>query len=345
MCQLAAYIGNQPAAPLLLESLRRQEGYFGGHATGLSTISNGRLVSVKGSGPVSKVIEGTNILKTEGLVGIAHSRLGLSGVKDPRFNRSRNAHPFLNAENTVALIHNGVINNYEQHWKRLKAQYVFNSHNKDINYITDSEVAVHLLNQKIHEGLDFQKALGETAKNLTGMVLLAAISTEEPDSVYIANWIQACTIAKGDEETMFSSSPLGFEHLGDEFDILYAPYNTIIRLTRNKIRLSKLDKNRTIPKLSLDMATFRDIIMEMLEERKEMTSLDIILALQKIKDQNIFRLKSDQWENLIKIGWGDQNQIIDPMLTMVNEGFVARKVEFREEGRNSVPRIIWYLSD
>jgi len=93
------------------------------------------------------------------------------------------------------------------------------------------------------------------------------------------------------------------------------------------------------------MATFRDIIMEMLEERKEMTSLDIILALQKIKDQNIFRLKSDQWENLIKIGRGDQNHIIDPMLTMVNEGFVARKVEYREEGGNSVPRIIWYLSD
>lgn len=343
MCQLAAYIGDRSAAPILLESLRRQEGYFGGHATGLSTIHNGRLFSVKGSGPVSKVTEDTKILKTEGSIGIAHSRLGLLGVHDARFNRPRNAHPFVNSENTVALIHNGVINNYEEHWKNLEEKYTFNSYNEDIHYITDSEVAVHLLDQKIQEGLDFQEAFKETANSLTGMVLLAAISVEEKDSVYIANWMQACTIAKGYGETFFSSSPLGFKQLGDELDVFYAPYNSIIRLTRNEIRLSKLDPNRMAPNLHIDMALFRHIIIDLLEERKGMTSLEIILALQKIKEKNIFNLKSDRWEELIKNGWGDQNHVIDPMLRLVKEGLLTQKVENIEEGGHQVPRIVWYL--
>jgi glucosamine--fructose-6-phosphate aminotransferase (isomerizing) len=344
MCQLAAYIGESKAAPLLLESLRLQEGYFGGHATGLATIHNRKLEVAKDVGPVDFVTETSDIINLDGNMGIAHSRLGVSAVDDARYNRAKNAHPFMNKDRTIALMHNGEINNYDSFWKKLKTKYSFSSYSKDIDYITESEVAVHLLDSKMEEGFNFPEALKKVANELTGMVLLAAVSINDPDSIYITNWIQACVLATGVDENMFSSSPLGLEHVKDRFNVFYAPYNSFIKLSKDKIEVSKLDPYRSVPNLVLDRELFRDSVLKLLKDREQMTSLELILALQKSKDNKIYGLDAREWDYLVKEGWGDQNQLIDLMLELSKERVVNRLINERVEGGQTIPRVVWSLA-
>ena len=342
MCQLAAYIGDRDITKTLLNCLRYQEAYFGAQATGLGTIDNGVLNWVKEPGGVDHVIKKSEITGLTGTTGLAHSRLSMPSMNDARYNRGKNAHPFINSDNNIALMHNGIITNYEEHWAELAKEYEFRGYNPDINYITDSEVAVHMVDKKVKEGQSFSDAIRETANSLTGMVLLVAMSPSEPEIVYITNWIQACTLAKGDGETMFSSSILGFADVKDDMDIFHAPRNSFIKMTRDKIEITKLDPSRNAPDPHLNLGVFRKEITELLK-KGDMTSVEIIIALNESGGERVFGMGKANWKELVKVGWGDQNQVIDPLEQLTEEGSVVRKFEQRMEGGNHVPRFVWGL--
>ena len=74
-----------------------------------------------------------------------------------------------------------------------------------------------------------------------------------------------------------------------------------------------------------------------------MTSLELILALMEVEDSNIFGLNGEDWSYLVKEGWGDQNQLIDPMLELAKEGVIKRSTEGRVEGGQSISRVVWTL--
>lgn len=340
MCQLAAYIGDRDISKTLLNSLRYQEAYFGSNATGMGTIDGGALRWVKEPGSVDHVIKNSEITGLTGTTGLAHSRLSLTD--DPRYNRAKNAHPFINVDNDIALMHNGIISNYKDHWVELAKEYEFRCYNPDINYITDSEVAIHLVDKKVKEGRSLADAMRGTANSLTGMVLLVAMSPDEPETIYITNWIQACTLAKGDGETMFSSSHLGFEEVKDDMDVFHAPRNSFIKMTRDRIEITKLDPSRNAADPHLNIGIFREEIIELLK-KNDMTCIDIILELSKPLGGSIFGMEEAPWMELVKLGWGDQNQVIDPLEQLAEEGSVVRKLEQRMEGGNYVPRFVWSL--
>ncbi|MBT6605161.1 hypothetical protein HOB36_08755 [Candidatus Bathyarchaeota archaeon] len=342
MCQLAAYIGDRDISKTLLKCLKYQEAYFGAQATGMGTIDNGVLNWVKEPGGVDQVIKNSEITGLKGTTGLAHSRLSMTSMDDPRYNRAKNAHPFINADDTIALMHNGIINNYEGLWKELTKEYEFRGYNPDINYITDSEVAVHMVDKKVKPGHSLADAMKETANSLTGMVLLVAMSPDEPETVYITNWIQACTLAKGDGETMFSSSHLGFEDVKEDMDIFHAPRNSFIKMTRDSITITKLDSTRNAVDPHLNMDIFREEITKLLK-KSAMTSVDIIIELNKSGGERIFGMEMAEWKDLVKVGWGDQNQVIDPLEQLAEDGSVIRKLEQRMEGGNYVPRFVWSL--
>ena len=342
MCQLAAYIGDRDISKTLLKCLKYQEAYFGAQATGMGTIDNGVLNWVKEPGGVDQVIKNSEITGLKGTTGLAHSRLSMTSMDDPRYNRAKNAHPFINADDTIALMHNGIINNYEGLWKELTKEYEFRGYNPDINYITDSEVAVHMVDKKVKTGHSLADAMKETANSLTGMVLLVAMSPDEPETVYITNWIQACTLAKGDGETMFSSSHLGFEDVKEDMDIFHAPRNSFIKMTRDSITITKLDSTRNAVDPHLNMDIFREEITKLLK-KSAMTSVDIIIELNKSGGERIFGMEMAEWKDLVKVGWGDQNQVIDPLEQLAEDGSVIRNLEQRMEGGNYVPRFVWSL--
>ncbi|MBQ5821038.1 MAG: hypothetical protein IIW31_07355 [Clostridia bacterium] len=97
MCNIAGYVGSRRAAPILLEMLRRQEGFAGGYYTGIATIHEGRIYSAKLTGDVSKLISDTDAADLPGTIGIIHSR-SKSGGGDPW------AHPFLGYRNDVPAV-------------------------------------------------------------------------------------------------------------------------------------------------------------------------------------------------------------------------------------------------
>ena len=343
MCQLAAYIGDRPIAPLLMDALRLQEGYFGGQATGLGVLDKGLLSWVKQPGSVDHVIANSNIMGLTGTTGIAHSRLSETSVTDERYNRAKNAHPFTNTDNTMALMHNGIITNYEQHWAELAKTYTFKGYNEDINYITDSEVAVHMVDQMVSEGKRLEDAVRETANKLNGMVLLGVISVDEPETVYITNWIQACTLAVGTDEAMFCSSPLGFGHVADDFDIFTAPRNSFIKMTRDGFEVSRLDKGRDAPATPVDRYGFMDEVIRLLGECGKQTCLELLLKLNEAGGERLFGVSLGEWKELQRIGWGDQNQTMDNLNLMMEEGLISRAIEQRQEGGIVVPRVVWSL--
>ena len=343
MCQLAAYIGDRPIAPLLMDALRVQEGYYGGHATGLGVLDKGGLSWVKQPGSVDHVIANSNIMGLSGTTGIALSRLGLSGITDERYNRAKNAHPFTNTDNTIALMHNGVIYNYEEYWVELAKKYTFKGYNEDINYITDSEVAVHMIDELRQKGVCMEDAVRATANKLHGMVLLGVISVDEPETVYITNWIQACTLAVGDDETMFSSSPYGFQHVADDFNIFTAPRNSLIKMTRDGFEISRLDKTRDAPSTPVDRLGFRDEVIRVLGEHGAQTSLDIDIRMGMSGGEKLFNLSSEEWQRIKAMGYGDQNQYIDNLNLMAEEGLIKKTTEQRLEGGVIVPRVVWSL--
>jgi glucosamine--fructose-6-phosphate aminotransferase (isomerizing) len=326
-----------------MDALRFQEGYFGGQATGLGVLENGVLSWVKQSGAVDHVIENSNIMGLTGTTGIAHSRLSLTSVTDERYNRAKNAHPFTSTDNKIALFHNGIITNYEELWAELAKKYKFKGYNEDINYITDSEVAVHMIDDLRKQGANMENAVRRTANQLKGMVLLVVMSVDEPETIYITNWIQACTLAIGDNETMFSSSHLGFKKVENDFDIFTAPRNSLIKMTRDGFKITRLDPMRDAPATPIDRMGFRDEVVKQLGEHGKQTSLELLLRLNASGGERLFGVTPERWKELQRIGWGDQNQIMDCLNLMVEEGLISRSVEDHPEGGIVVPRVVWSL--
>jgi hypothetical protein len=153
--------------------------------------------------------------------------------------------------------------------------------------------------------------------------------------------MQACTLGKGDGETIFTSSRLGLASLWDEFDVFSAPRNSLIKLTRDRVEISKLDPNRNAPDPKLDEGTLLRHSLRVLKEKGEMDSVGLLLALAKGGWEEVFGLDRESWLSLYRAGWEDQNQVMEPLAKMAEKGLIRKKVWPRLEGGVEVPRVFW----
>jgi len=152
------------AAPLLVDSLKKME-YRGYDSVGIATMNNGKILISKGVGKVAEVDKNLNFAKLPGQIGIGHTRWAThGGVSDS------NAHPHFSCTSDIAVVHNGIIENYvELKDVLLKEGHVFKSQ-------TDSEVIPHLLEKYCKEfNNDYNQALIETCKNLKGSFAFVAV--------------------------------------------------------------------------------------------------------------------------------------------------------------------------
>jgi len=270
MCQLAAYVGDRPIAPLLLRAIELQEPYSGAHASGLGVIDGGELRVEKDIGYVARVRKTTAIESLEGTTGIAHSRYNSQARDDPRYNTGKMAHPFVDCTGSLCLMHNGGITNFRDHWEGLREGHKFTSYEAEVNAITDSEVALHMLEDAVKEGMSVGEGLRWMAPQLKGSFLLAYISTEEPETVWIANWHQPCVVALGEDEAMFCSSHIGFGEVRDELDRVFEPpKNSLLKLTRGRVEVTPLDPGRRVPDLRLNTNELGRLILDVLRQKGE----------------------------------------------------------------------------
>ncbi|MBT3664324.1 glutamine--fructose-6-phosphate transaminase (isomerizing) [bacterium] len=196
MCGIVSYIGKKDPVPILIKGLRRLE-YRGYDSAGLALLDGKSLNSVKKAGKVSELSDELSVSPIKGNCGIAHTRWATHGVPN-----DINAHPHLDKSGKIALVHNGIIENYDSIKKTLeKRGVVFSSD-------TDSEVLVQLISEIYHndEGqLDFKDAVKAALQEVVGAYGIVAMCSDEPDSLFAARMGSPLVLGVGDNEFLFAS--------------------------------------------------------------------------------------------------------------------------------------------
>jgi glucosamine--fructose-6-phosphate aminotransferase (isomerizing) len=229
MCGIVGAAARRQIPDILLEGLRRLE-YRGYDSAGLVVIdSHSELQLHKALG---KVVELENLHREDpqqGTTGIAHTRWATHGEPS-----RKNAHPHI-SKNEVALVHNGIIENYEQLRTELEAQgYQFTS-------ATDTEVIVHLIHQELKFSTDLTEAVSEVSTRLEGAFALAAVCSAEPDIVVGARRGSPLVVGVGIGENFLASDPLALRQVTDRF--IYLDDGDIVKISPDRVDISNAGKS------------------------------------------------------------------------------------------------------
>ncbi|MCP4647554.1 MAG: glutamine--fructose-6-phosphate aminotransferase, partial [bacterium] len=196
MCGIAGYIGKKKASELLLKSIKNLE-YRGYDSIGMATISDGEIQLKKGKGKVSEVDSSINFSSLPGSMGIAHTRWATHGEPS-----EKNAHPHLSTSGKIAIVHNGIIENYLELKEELKST--------EYKSETDSEVVAHLLESNYTGNL--KDAVLKTINQLHGTYAICAIRPDSNEIVVARNG-SPLAIGIGENENFIGSDVSAFvEH-------------------------------------------------------------------------------------------------------------------------------------
>ncbi len=196
MCSIIGYASRSTVAPILVDSLKRME-YRGYDSVGIATIDNGRILTRKGVGRVSVVNKSLNLKTMQGQVGIGHTRWATHGGVT-----EKNAHPHYDCTNDVAVVHNGIIENY----KDLKEDLI--NHGHTFRSDTDSEVIAHLLESYSKMDLDIAQIVTNTCKRLKGSYAFVAVF--EDGTICGSRYDEPLIIGPVKDGYFISSDVLGF---------------------------------------------------------------------------------------------------------------------------------------
>jgi len=193
MCGIIGYIGDRRACEVIVKGLKRLE-YRGYDSVGIVTEENGKLYIKKGAGKIDEVVERLNLLDMPGKRGIGHTRWATHGVPN-----DINAHPQKDCAGKIALVHNGIIENFAE----LKKELLEKGHTFESD--TDTEVIAHLIEEELKSGGSFEEALRRALLRLKGSFALGIIYTGEPDRLYFVRNESPLVLGIGDGE-MFAAS-------------------------------------------------------------------------------------------------------------------------------------------
>ncbi len=205
MCGIIGYVGQREAEPILVEGLRRLE-YRGYDSAGVATLTGPHLHLRKRAGRIADLAQYLTDRPAPGCHGISHTRWATHGPAN-----DRNAHPHLSADGTIAIVHNGVIENYAILKKQLQDDgVVFHSD-------TDTEVIAHLLEQNYKD--DLVEAVRKVLGLLKGTYGLAIVSTRQPDLLVGARLGSPLVLGVGQDENFLASDPAAL--LGNTERVVY----------------------------------------------------------------------------------------------------------------------------
>jgi glucosamine--fructose-6-phosphate aminotransferase (isomerizing) len=194
MCGIVGYIGKRDCREILLKGLGRLE-YRGYDSAGIALV-NGGLAVAKCAGKVRDLESRLGADPPSGMLGIGHTRWATHGGPD-----DTNAHPHLSGSGTIALVHNGIIENYSALKQTLAAKgRVFRSQ-------TDSEVVVQLIEEILEAdpSLAFEEAIRLALKQVTGTYGLAIVSLREPGRLFVARRGSPLLVGLGEGESFVAS--------------------------------------------------------------------------------------------------------------------------------------------
>ena len=203
MCGIVGYVGPREALPLLMGGLRRLE-YRGYDSAGVAVQQNGTLEVMRAEGKLDNLAKVVSAHPSTGHTGIGHTRWATHGRPN-----EQNAHPHVDCGGVTAVIHNGIIENFEE----LKAPLVQRGHRFASE--TDTEVAVHLLEEELAKGSTLETAALAVLPQLEGAAALAFISSRDPGKIVAARIASAGGVIVGfgqGENFIASDMPALLEH-------------------------------------------------------------------------------------------------------------------------------------
>ena len=228
MCGIVGCVLDKPAAPTIIESIKKLE-YRGYDSVGIATLTD-KINVKKGSGQIKDVDNAIKLTEIDGNIGIAHTRWATHGIPS-----KENAHPHCDCENKISVVHNGIIENFEELKKELTEEgHQFKSD-------TDTEVIPHLIEDYMKEGLNLLKAVQKTVKRLKGSYALAIISTDEPDKIIGARNESPLIVGLSENGNFLASDVPAI--LKETKRVIFLDDEELIELTKDDVKVMDLDLN------------------------------------------------------------------------------------------------------
>ncbi len=193
MCGIIGYVGKRNAVPVLIEGLKRLE-YRGYDSAGIAIIENNNLFVLKKKGKIIVLQRELQKINLKTNIGIAHTRWATHGEPS-----DKNAHPHIDNSGKIAVVHNGIIENYRALRKFLESK------GHKLSTETDTEVIAHLISEMLKETDDFEDATRLALLELKGTYGLGIINLEEPDRIYAARHGSPLLIGAGEGENIIAS--------------------------------------------------------------------------------------------------------------------------------------------
>ena len=194
MCGVVGYIGSKEAAPILIDGLQRLE-YRGYDSAGIAVLNGSKITSRKEVGRLANLEKMLAADPVKGTRGIGHTRWATHGAPS-----QINSHPHSSSDGSIAVVHNGIIENYAELRDELSAKgHKFLSE-------TDTEVVPHLIEQSLKDGAKSPvEAIQRTLKRLRGAYALGILFRTEPDAIYCARKGSPLIIGLGEKENFIAS--------------------------------------------------------------------------------------------------------------------------------------------
>ncbi|MDN4163309.1 glutamine--fructose-6-phosphate transaminase (isomerizing) [Nocardioides abyssi] len=228
MCGIVGYVGDKQAQDVVINGLRRLE-YRGYDSAGIALVAEGRLEHDKRAGRLANLEKAiAQHPLPQATTGIGHTRWATHGAPN-----DLNAHPHLGSSQRVALVHNGIIENFAGIRDELeRAHHVLASE-------TDTEVAAHLLELQVESGVDLTTAMQRVCQRLQGAFTLVAVDAQDPSRVVAARRNSPLVVGLGEGENFLGSDVAAFiEHTREALEL---GQDQVVTITREGVEVTTFD--------------------------------------------------------------------------------------------------------
>ena len=277
MCNIAGYLGSERAAPVLIEMMARQEGWGGGHYTGLATIDAGRLHWRKVVGDLDRLLTQTDAADLPGTIGILHSRSPSGGDREW-------GHPFLSPDESLAYIANGhrgafaASTDVDAVAARLRAAgYAFRSHVPqqvgtyptlaDGSSVHFSDLMCGLIHHEASRCGSLWEGMARAYAAFPGEIVGLALGLSDPEAIQVARISMPMMLGRTATGTCLATTAMAFP--GSTADWLMAvPANAALRVTRDGFAARPLEPRPGLPADPLPWGAVESAVLAQLADGK-----------------------------------------------------------------------------
>ncbi len=245
MCGIIGVIQEKgEVAPFIHQALKRLE-YRGYDSVGVTTICNGALCTKKDKGKIDDVHRKLNLDDLPGQIGIGHTRWATHGIPS-----MYNSHPHFDCNGKIAVVHNGVIDNFLE----LRNDLLSRGHSFESE--TDTEIIPHLIEEWIEDGLSLKEAVKEVTKCIEGTYAVVAMSISEPNKIVVTRDGNPLVIGRKDSTSYVSSDIPAFLPMTNNMILLLD--GEIATLTLNGIEIEKLSDGSQVNRETIKISWTAD---------------------------------------------------------------------------------------